>query len=59
MDGILNLRLDLEEAIIHRNALMFYMQSLPPTLRPDVQKELEKLNLFIEINLRDKSLDKP
>ncbi len=59
MDGTLTLRLELERVIIHRNALMFYMQSLPPELRPDIRKELEKLNLFIQINLRDKPLDKP
>ena len=58
MDGILTLRLNIEEAIIHRNALMFHLQSLPPELRSDIQKELEKLNLFIQINLRDKPLDK-
>ncbi len=51
MDGTLTLRLDLIRAVIHRNALMFYMQSLPPELRPDIQKELEKLNLFIQITV--------
>ncbi len=51
MDGTLTLRLNLEDAVIHRNALMFYMQSLPPEMRPDIQEELEKLNLFIQITV--------
>ena len=58
MDGTLTLRLNLEDAVILRNALMYFMQSSEDISRPEIKEILDRVNLFIQINLRDKPLDK-
>ena len=49
---MLTLHLTLDEAILLRDALMLQRQTSQPESRPDIEKLLEAVNLYLTIQLR-------
>jgi hypothetical protein len=47
------LRLTTEEAILLRNALMLLLQQSVLESRPEIQKVLDSVNLYLAISLRN------
>ena len=52
MDTPLVLSLNLEDAILLRNVLKVQVQMLQPESRADVQKILEAVNIYLEVQLK-------
>ncbi len=55
---MLTLRLTIEEAIILRDALMLLNQQSKPESRPEIQRLLDGVNLFLAIHLREEPCQK-